>query len=359
MQPQGATIGAGAAVASTAGISQEMQDLIGKLQELDQGAAKAAESPTALTKYTSERTDILMRIVSASSTSDEKAQWTRQIVDGLASSVQVAADQAALKKLKEFEAQTAKDAPKSDLAGYVVYRRMLADYTLALREPDAEKRQKVQQGWLDNLEQFIKDYPTAEDTPEAMLQLAINLEFSGKLKEARKYYDGLVKDHAETPAGQRATGAVKRIEMVGKPLNFTGADLSGKALSTDQFRGKVVMVAYWATWCVPCTQDLPQVRELYKKYASKGFEIVGVNIDLEKTPVDAYLKEHKVTWPQIHSAGGLESEAARNFGIVSLPTIFLIDTDGNVVAGNATVEDVKEFLAKKFDPPKKDSPKKQ
>ncbi len=334
--------------ATITGISEKTQKLIAELQQLDRNSTSATSTPAALSKYTSKRTDILTQLVSSSSTDDEREQWTRQIVDGLASAVQAGADEASFKQLAAIEADVRKKSPAGKLAGYVAYRRMLAGYTIAVREPDASKRQKAQEQWLKDLEAFVKKHPKADDAPEAMLQLAISLEFGGKVKDARKWYDRLAADHATTPAGVRAKGAVRRQEMTGKPFEFSGHSLKGKTIDLAGYRGKVVLVDFWATWCKPCTEDLPQLRELYKQYHGSGFEIVGVNIDIEAAPVQPYLTEHKVTWPQIHSAGGLESEAARTFGIISLPTMFLIDSDGKVLDDSASIESLKTALAKKF-----------
>jgi hypothetical protein len=83
---------------------------------------------------------------------------------------------------------------------------------------------------------------------------------------------------------------------------------------------------------------------LYKQYRSKGFEIVGINLDSTTDPVGSYLKQHKVTWPQIHEPGGLDSRPAREFGIISLPTMFVIDKTGKTIARNTSVDDLKKQL---------------
>ena len=101
---------------------------------------------------------------------------------------------------------------------------------------------------------------------------------------------------------------------------------------------------FWSTWCKPCTEDLPQIRELYNQYRRKGFEVVGINLDATADPVAGYLKEHKVSWKQIHEPGGLDSRPAREFGIVTLPTMFVIDKRGKTTARNISVDDLKKDL---------------
>ncbi len=104
-------------------------------------------------------------------------------------------------------------------------------------------------------------------------------------------------------------------------------------------------MTFWSTWCKPCTEDLPQVRDLYKQYHARGFEILGINLDMTSAPVQPFLAKHGLTWPQIHEPGGLtDSGPGQAFGIISLPTMFLIDRSGKVVSRSATIADLKSQL---------------
>jgi hypothetical protein len=96
---------------------------------------------------------------------------------------------------------------------------------------------------------------------------------------------------------------------------------------------------------------VPQLRALYQEYKSKGFEIVGVALDFEKTTALPFVQKNKMTWKQIYQPsgpnqpGGLNSPIATSFGIISLPTMFLVDKEGKVVNRNATLTDVKTELS--------------
>ena len=125
---------------------------------------------------------------------------------------------------------------------------------------------------------------------------------------------------------------------------MSGKDLNGKSLSLKQYRGKVVLVLFWSTWCKPCTEDLPQLRELYQNYQNKGVEFLGVNLDTEQAAIMPYLRKHKVSWKHIHEAGGLDSSVAESFGIISLPTMFLVNEKGVVINRNISVEELKKQL---------------
>ena len=133
--------------------------------------------------------------------------------------------------------------------------------------------------------------------------------------------------------------------MKGKPIALAGNTLAGgRPLNLASYRGKVTAVIFWATWCKPCTEDLPQIQELYKTYQRKGFEVVGVNLDSPGADIDGYIKNYGVVWPNIHEEGGLESRPALEYGIISLPTMFLVDKTGKVVSNGSSVEDLKKLV---------------
>jgi glutathione peroxidase-family protein len=116
-------------------------------------------------------------------------------------------------------------------------------------------------------------------------------------------------------------------------------------IDTRQFKGKTLLVLFWDTRSKPAAEDLPALKELYQQYHAQGFEILGVSLDPEKEATVEFVKQRNVAWPQIHEAGGLESEPARKFGIITLPTMFLVDGNGKVMSRNASLDEIREALA--------------
>ena len=324
-------------------ISSEVRKLLLDLQKLDADSPTPTAGAAELTKYNIKRADLLAALTAASSTVQEREQWTRQMVDGIAAAVQSGTYPKGIDRLAAILAD-ARKTPGSPLVAFVSYRQLLADFSLKMQNTPASKRPDVQKQWLKELEDFAGDFPNASDTPDAMLQLAIAEEFGGEEKTARAWYDKVAGNFSKTEAGARATGAIRRLDLVGKPFRFSASGLGGGTIDASDYRGKVLLVLFWSTWCKPCTEDLPQILELYKQYRSKGFEIVGINLDSTTDPVDSYLKQHKVTWAQIHEPGGLDSRPAREFGIISLPTMFVIDKTGKTIARNTSVDDLKKQL---------------
>ena len=346
MQP---TVASSRTFPGVGSVSPEMQELLKQLQDLDQNSPAQDADRTVLARYNSQRADLLSKLSELSKTPEERQQWQRQMIDGLATAVQTGAYPAGLQRLKRLESEARRDSPRSLVVAYASYRRMLAEYGLDVQAAtDNKKRQQVQDQWLKNLEAFVEQFPKADDAPEAILQLAISQEFTGKFDDAEKWYRTLVTKYGDASAGARAAGALRRLDLKGKQFAFSGIGLNGGTVDVSQYKGRVLLLSFWATWCVPCTQDLPQLRSLYEQYRDRGFEIIGVNLDATVDPVRPYLAEHRVVWPQIFEPGGLASKPATTFGVISLPTMFLVDADGKVVNRNAAVADVKALLANRM-----------
>lgn len=348
-QPSIEAPGPAASPAAPAGITPQVQKLVDDLQTLDQKAPPPTAGRTELVDFNNRRADILQKLLDSSTTDVERDQWTRQLVDGLTAAVQTGSFDEGLTRLDKIGTRIETEAKKkpalAPLVAYVAYRQLLAKYSQMVQNAPAAKRNDIQERWLTDLEGYVKKYPQGEDSAEATLQLAITQEFSGKEPEAREWYEKLRTSYVGTPPSKRAEGALRRLDLVGKKFDMKGPGLKGGEIDMGDYRGRVVLVLYWATWCKPCTEDLPQIRALYQQQQGAGFEIIGVNLDTGNAGVDAYLNEHQIkTWPQIHEPGGLESAPAVSLGIISLPTMILVDREGKVVSRNASVADLQTTL---------------
>jgi thiol-disulfide isomerase/thioredoxin len=120
-----------------------------------------------------------------------------------------------------------------------------------------------------------------------------------------------------------------------KPLDLKFTAVDGKAIDLSQMRGKVVLVDFWATWCPPCREEVPNVVAAYQKYHDKGFEILGVSLDQNKDALLAFTKEHGMAWPQYFDGKGWDNDVSKNFGIDSIPSMWLVGKDGKVITTNA------------------------
>ncbi len=329
-------------VMQTGAPSEKMQQLLAEMEKLDQAAIKAT-TPEQQATLSAKRADLLEQIAAAAETAEQRTMWLKQLADTVSAAVQSGGYPAGAKRLAQlFEKVRTQD---KDLAAYVRFRQLLAENGLAQQNPKADFA-KIQAEWLKNLEQFIKEYPESADAAEAMLQLAMSQEFAGNEEEAKQWYSRLVKTFPQSSTAVKATGALRRLDSVGKAISLRGAGSDGKTIDLAQYRGKVVLIQYWASWCEPCKADMAAMKDILSRYARSGFAIIGVNLDNTRQAMQTFLAEQQIPWPQIFEEGGLDCRPANEMGIFTLPTMILVDQAGRVVNRNIHVAELEGELKK-------------
>jgi thiol-disulfide isomerase/thioredoxin len=178
-----------------------------------------------------------------------------------------------------------------------------------------------------------------------MLQIAIAQEFTGQEDQAKKWYARIVKDFGSMPAAQKAAGAQIRLDSVGKTVTVSGKGQSGGTIDLAKFRGKVVLIQYWATWCEPAKADMATLKDLLKKHGN-AFAVLGVSLDADVKDLNAFLAQARLPWPQIFEEGGLDSRPANQLGILTLPTMILVDQQGKVVNRNIQASEIDAAVKK-------------
>ncbi len=315
----------------SSGPSEAMQELLGQLEKLDRQAADAA-TEQAQAEYTLQRAELIENIAQSAQDPQDQVMWLRQLADMISAAVQMGHCPDGAQRLEDLYDRFAEEGADQDILAYLRFRQYTAEYGLALQKPRTNF-QSVQEEWLENLEQFVDDYPEATDAAEAMLQLGMAHEFAGEEEEAKEWFGRVVRDFPNSPGAAKAAGARRRLDSVGKQLEFRGRSPAGDVVDLAKYRGKVMLIQYWATWSEAAKVDMSMIKDLVARY-SPHFGVIGVSLDHSVKDLAEYVKEQGLKWPQIHEDGGLDSRPANQLGILTVPTMILVDQQGRVVHRN-------------------------
>ncbi|MEH6304112.1 TlpA disulfide reductase family protein [Olivibacter sp. CPCC 100613] len=276
----------------------------------------------------------------------EKGTITVQSADSLSKAnlggTTLNVDQAALNK--------AMDVLKEDQANIMnVY------YGASDEERSSEEFQKKFQALYEGLQDkqlqivgdFIKSKPSSL---VSMYTLRSTVDPGRDYERAQQLYSSLSKDVQESKIGTEygqllATAKTASIGSVAP--DFTMNDTTGKPVTLSSFKGKYVLIDFWASWCGPCRQENPNVVAAFNKYKDKNFTILGVSLD-RPNGKDAWLKaiaDDELAWTQVSDLQFWNNAAAQLYGVRGIPANFLIDPQGKIVGKNLRGEELHTKLA--------------
>jgi thiol-disulfide isomerase/thioredoxin len=305
--------------------SEKARELIEEYEKLD-------KKPDYSVAANERRVEILEALSAEAKTPDDQAQWLRQAADVIGEAIQRGKYPGGMDRLTALKEKCAA-LGQDDLVAYVQFRLMSAAYNLSLSAGPNVDYPAIQNKWLADLEQYVKDYPKSADAAEAMLQLAIAQEFAGDDNNAVKWYSRVIQNFPKSTAAVKSEGAKRRIESVGNSISLKGKTLGGKAFDLSQLKGKVVLIHYWASDIDACRNDMAQLDRMMTKYGD-GFIVVGVSLDTDPKALTDYLRENGFLWPQVWEQGGMGNRLANEMGILTLPTMLLVDKQGKVISRN-------------------------
>jgi thiol-disulfide isomerase/thioredoxin len=143
----------------------------------------------------------------------------------------------------------------------------------------------------------------------------------------------------------------RKLAIGGEPVAFSVKSTDGRTLSPSAYKGKVLLIDFWATWCGPCIAEMPHVKQVYKKYHPKGFEIVGISLDQSRDKLNQYVLANEIEWPQYFDGKWWNNDVAVRYGIKSIPTTILVDRTGKIryksLRGKQLENAVVQLLAEK------------
>ncbi len=227
-------------------------------------------------------------------------------------------------------------------------RAKMTSSTLTAKDLEPEFSQ------FDALLKKYKDQKTDAVAQILIMKAMVHIQLLDETAAGLKLIDQLKKEFPDTKPGQQADQIVESIKAqaearkaqaegekikknlaVGKPFpDFKGKNLAGKEFSLADYKGKVVLIDFWATWCGSCVQEIPHVKEAYKKYHAKGFDVIGISLDRSRGALESYIKEKDMPWTQHFDEGGL---IASRYGVTGIPTVYLLDGKGNIAAMNTAL----------------------
>ena len=226
---------------------------------------------------------------------------------------------------------------------YVNYLESIKPYTNRLA-PDAVYDSVSVTAFEKACEDFVKNNPTSYVSPIALIQL---MQASKNVAKTEKLYKTMSDGVKDSDFGQYLNQQIgeAKINPIGSVITeFSQDDTSGKSISISSFKGKYVLVDFWASWCKPCRAENPNIVAVYSKYSPKNFTVLGVSLDQAKPAWLNAIKMDGLTWTHLSDLKGWGNEVAALFHVTSIPQNFLIDPQGKIIAKNLRGEALNKKL---------------
>jgi peroxiredoxin len=199
----------------------------------------------------------------------------------------------------------------------------------------------------NNLE-FAKTHPDSFFAPVALFGTAANDKTVTIAEQVFKTFSPAIQATDNSKTIKELIAAHYRLKIGAAAPVFTQVNPAGKAVSLASYKGKIVLVDFWASWCSPCRQEIPNLLSQYKMYKDKGFEILSVSLDSSRDKWLKAVQQEGMGWAQVSDLNGSSNSVARLYGVSAIPATFLVDRDGKLISTNLRGEDLNKKLAELF-----------
>jgi thiol-disulfide isomerase/thioredoxin len=250
----------------------------------------------------------------------------------------------------------------------IVYNKMCSDKNLTpeqagrLLSVNLVSLQRLMGRWGDKEKLDKKAIETLSDKMETQInEFGQRFKFDGNMMMGLLEFSEGIKDlfpqrskkilelgqkYANEDGKKRTEGITRGKYILGTKPQIKFKAVDGNEVDLSKMNGKVVLIDFWATWCGPCMMEMPNVLDAYKKYHSKGFEIIGISFDKDLEALKKVTKENEMAWPQYFDGKMWDNDFGAYFGIQGIPTMWLVDKEGKVADTEARGTELGSKVAK-------------
>ena len=229
--------------------------------------------------------------------------------------------------------------------------KLNSDYQIASSMSDEDRMNEIIAEYenlrieqVNMIKKFVKERPQSYISPFIIRQyLSYDMELP-ELDELLVELDSVVHDSDDYKALNERVETLKSVAIGMPAVDFALNDTTGNPISISSFRGKYLLIDFWASWCGPCRRENPNVVKLYNDFNDKGFEIIGVSLDEHRNRWINAIIQDGLTWPHVSDLKGWASAAGRLYAINSIPATVLLDREGKIVAKNLRGETLRKKL---------------
>jgi peroxiredoxin len=250
---------------------------------------------------------------------------------------------------------------------YAAYNKALADTKKPVQDVYEKWISSYNSGDSDGVRKYRPQFFAARDK-QAQEAIKLQLDFIKKhpdnigsawelfhylnektLDQSKAMYATFTGDLKNSEQGKEVSNRIATLSRIGVgnyAPGFKQKNVNDKEITLASYKGKYVLLEFWASWCGPCRAESPNVLQAYNKYKDEGFDVLSVSLDHEKKNWEAAIQKDGLLWTQVSDLKGWKNEVATLYGVQAVPANFLIDPTGKIVAQNLRGEDLNTALQK-------------